>query len=134
MSVNIKGLDKVLAQMEKELGTKKVNRVVNKTLDATGEVLKQKVKSAVSVYKDTGATVDEVVKSKSKKIDGINKVKVGWNGPKQRSKLVHLNEFGYTRNGKRYSPRGKGVIRNTVDEAEGTYIKNMRSGLKEIIK
>ena len=134
MSVNIKGLDKVLAQMEKELGTKKVNRVVNKTLDATGEVLKQKLSLRLVLIKIRERLFDEVVKSKSKKIDGINKVKVGWNGPKQRSKLVHLNEFGYTRNGKRYSPRGKGVIRNTVDEAEGTYMKKYAFGLKEIIK
>ena len=35
-------------------------------------------------------------------------------GPTGRYRIIHLNEHGYTRNGKKYTPRGFGVIAKTI--------------------
>ncbi|MEJ7197687.1 hypothetical protein WL333_12820, partial [Staphylococcus epidermidis] len=36
-------------------------------------------------------------------------------------RIIHLNEHGYTRNGKKYTPRGFGVIAKTLKEVESEY-------------
>ncbi|HDZ0037534.1 TPA: hypothetical protein RRP60_002736, partial [Staphylococcus aureus] len=47
-------------------------------------------------------------------------------GPMNRKNIIHLNEHGYTRDGKKYTPRGFGVIAKTLAASERKY--------KEIIK
>ncbi|MCZ0717832.1 HK97 gp10 family phage protein [Aerococcus kribbianus] len=130
MSINIKGLDKVLKNMEKELGERKISRVQNKAIREAGEPFKEGLKKAVNVYADYGYTRDEVVISDPRKqADGKRKAKVGWNGPHQRYRLVHLNEFGYTRWNRRYSPPGKGVIRNYIDGAESIFLSDVKDSI-----
>ena len=62
------------------------------------------LKNAVSSYRDTGKTVIEVTTGKPRLRGGVRTINVGWSGSGsgQRYRLVHLNEFGYTRYGKRY--------------------------------
>lgn len=134
MSVKVTGTNTILKNLEEKLGKQKATRVVNKTLNAAGDQMEQDVKSAVAAYADTGATVEEVVRTKSRKKDGIPSVRVGWNGPKKRYALVHLNEFGFTKNGRRITPQGYGVLRNTIDKAESAYISEARKGLEELAK
>lgn len=134
MSVEVKGLDTVLKMMEERLGDRKVSQAVNKALNESGEEFKVGLAKAVSCYKDTGATEEEVVRGRASKRGGSHTVKVGWAGPKNRYKLVHLNEFGYTRWGRTYSPRGMGVIRKYLDVAGKQYILNVRRGLEELTK
>ena len=82
--------------------------------------MSSKLKSAVSSYRDTGATVDEVTVGKPRSKGGMRTISVGWDGggSKQRYRLVHLNEFGYTRFGRSYSPRGMGKVQNAFDSAK----------------
>ncbi|MFL2076379.1 HK97 gp10 family phage protein [Marinilactibacillus psychrotolerans] len=134
MSFEIKGVEELLRKMESELGERKVSRIANKALNEAGEEFKEGLAQAVSSYKDTGATADEVVIGRASKRGGRRTVKVGWNGPKQRYKLVHLNEFGYTRWGKTYSPRGSGVIRKYIDVSGKQYILDVRRRLEELTK
>lgn len=139
MSFEIKGVEELLKKMESELGERKVSRVANKALNEAGEEFKEGLAKAVASYSNgsnesTGATADEIVIGRASKRGGRRTVKVGWNGPKKRYKLVHLNEFGYTRWGKTYSPRGSGVIRKYIDVAGQQYILNVRRGLEELAK
>lgn len=139
MTVEIKGLDTVIKMMEQELGDRKVRRIVNKTMNDAGDEFKEGLAKAVSSYSNgskesTGATAEEVVRGRASKRGGTHSVKVGWRGPKQRYRLVHLNEFGYVRGGKRHSPRGVGVIRKYIDVSGKEFILNVRKGLEEIVK
>lgn len=134
MTVEIKKLDEVLKNMEDKLGQRKVSRIVNKTLNDAGEEFKEGLAEAVSSYQDTGATVDEVTRGRSSRRGGDYSLRVGWRGPKKRYKLVHLNEFGYVRWGRRYSPRGLGVIRNYIDSATQSYTAEVSRGLEELIE
>lgn len=117
MSVEIKGMDEVLAKLDQQLGTRKVNAYSKEALTIMGRYLAVQIKNAVDSYRDTGATVQEIVVSTPRKKDGTLTVKIGWDGmgSRQRWRLVHLNEFGYTRSGRTYRPRGIGKIQKAYD-------------------
>lgn len=120
MSVNIRGMDEVLANMDKKLGSRAVAKYSNEALNVAGRYMAVRLKSAVSSYRDTGATVIEVTTGKPRLKGGVRTIKIGWDGggSKQRYKLVHLNEFGYTRFGRHYSPRGIGKVQNAYDSSK----------------
>ncbi|GEP21109.1 hypothetical protein FC71_GL001050 [Latilactobacillus sakei subsp. carnosus DSM 15831] len=117
MSVEIKGMDEVLAKLDQQLGTRKVNAYSKEALTIMGRYLAVQIKNAVASYRNTGATVQEIVVSTPRKKDGTLTVKIGWDGmgSRQRWRLVHLNEFGYTRSGRTYRPRGIGKIQKAYD-------------------
>ncbi|WP_025728398.1 HK97-gp10 family putative phage morphogenesis protein [Atopobacter phocae] len=135
MKVEVTGVDEVLANLEKKLGKNRVSRIENKALRDTGDKMVELTRKHVAYYQDTGATYDEVVRSNvrgAKK--GIKRIDVGWEGSKSRWRLVHLNEFGYTRFGKRQNPRGMGAVQRAADESKSTAIKEMHEGLKELVE
>ncbi|WP_035191006.1 HK97-gp10 family putative phage morphogenesis protein [Ligilactobacillus equi] len=115
MSVNITGVDEILAKMEKKFGKAKTDKVERRALKVASTTMKYALKSGVSGYRDTGKTVGEVTASKPRRKAGKLSVKVGWQGGGSRWRLVHLNEWGYTRNGKTYHPRGLGAVQKTFD-------------------
>lgn len=125
----LKGFEELIRNMEKELGTEKVNRVVNKALKETSKTIEPQFKSAVSVYKDTGATVNSVVTSGVRRDMGIPGIKLGFTSP--RWQLVHLQELGYSKN---HSPRGFGVIRRFSSQLEGIYPHLIEPKIKEGFK
>lgn len=118
--VTIRGMDEVLEKMEKKLGSAAVAKYSNQALQVAGRYMAVQLKNAVASYRDTGATVHEVVVGKSKLKHGTRLVHIGWDGSGsgQRYRLVHLNEFGYTRFGRSYSPRGSGKVQNAWDSSK----------------
>lgn len=113
-------MDEVLANMEKKLGSRSVTRYSNEALNVAGRYMAVRLKSAVSSYRDTGATVNEVTVGQARLKGGVRTIKIGWDGSgsKQRYRLVHLNEFGYTRFGRSYSPRGIGKVQNAYESSK----------------
>lgn len=132
---SVTGTEEILANLEKKLGKAKTNRVVNKALRTTADEIVLITKEAVAFYRDTGATYDEVVRGNVKGASsGIKSIDVGWRGDMDRWRLVHLNEFGYTRFGKYVRPQGMGAIQKAADKAKTTAWKNMYKGLGELAK
>ncbi|WP_375708828.1 HK97 gp10 family phage protein [Streptococcus dysgalactiae] len=125
MGAELKGIDELLANMEKELGSAKVNRAVNKALKEVGKELEPSFKSAISVYKRTGETVESAVVSGVKRTEGIPTIKLGFIAPRWR--LVHLQELEY---GWKKSRRGIGVIRRYSSVLEGIYPQRVQEKLK----
>ncbi|MBS7578294.1 MULTISPECIES: HK97 gp10 family phage protein [unclassified Enterococcus] len=135
MSVSIKGTDQILRNIESKLGKNKANRVINKALRNTGDEIVDIVKDSVAYYRDTGATYNEVVKSGVKGASsGIKTVEVGWRGDQSRWRLVHLNEFGYTRFGQYVRPQGMGAVQKAADKSQDIAFKNMKKDLEELAK
>ena len=136
MSYTITGVDEVLAKLDKKFSQSKMTRIEKQALNVAGRYLSSQLRHAVSAYKDTGATVREVTFSTPRRRNGRVSLKVGWkgDGTMGRWRLVHLNEFGYTRNGKIYSPRGLGIVQKTYD-ANKDIVKqiNLRE-LKRLLK
>ncbi|MFT8392535.1 MAG: hypothetical protein ABF624_00830 [Liquorilactobacillus ghanensis] len=136
MSVTITGVDEVLAKLEKQFSKGKLTKIENEALTIGGRYVAVSLKSAVSAYRDTGATVNEVKVDKPRMRAGVRDIKIGWagDGSKQRWRLVHLNEFGYTRFGRTYSPRGlgkiQGVYHDTMPAAKQLQAKQLRKLVK----
>ncbi|MFO1546673.1 HK97 gp10 family phage protein [Lactiplantibacillus plantarum] len=130
MSVEIKGMDEILNKLQQKLGDRKLNAAEKAALKPAGEYVKNEVKQTVALFRDTGATEDEVVVGTVRKRGGENVLRVGWNGPKGRYALVHLNEFGYTRYGKHYTPRGFGKLQATYDKVRPQYQALVKATLK----
>lgn len=132
---SVTGTDEILANIEKKMGKAKANRVINKALRTTADEIVLLTKEAVAYYRDTGATYDEVVRGNVKGASsGIKSIDVGWKGDMSRWRLVHLNEFGYTRFGKYVRPQGMGAVQRAADKSKTTAWKNMREGLEELAK
>lgn len=132
---SVTGTEEILANIEKKMGKAKANRVINKALRTTADEIVLLTKEAVAYYRDTGATYDEVVRGNVKGASsGIKSIDVGWKGDMSRWRLVHLNEFGYTRFGKYVRPQGMGAVQRAADKANTTALKNMRNGLGELAK
>ena len=133
MSISVQGQADILRALEAKLGKSRTTRVVNKALRDTGDDIVEIVKDSVSSYRKTGATYDEVVKSGIKgAARGVKEIDVGWRGDKDRWRLVHLNEFGYTRFGKYVRPRGMGAVQRAADKSKEVALKKMKDGLEEL--
>ena len=115
--VNITGVEETLAKLEQKFSKRKLTIIENQALTVAGRYMAVTVKKAVQSYADTGATVREVTDTKPRVMGGERILKVGWegDGSKQRWRLVHLNEFGYTRFGRTYAPRGLGKIQGAYN-------------------
>ena len=116
--------------MEKKLGTKKIRKVTRDAIDEGASDVEEQLKWALLTFKDTGATVDEVVRSLASYKNYNAEAEIGWNGPKQRYRLIHLNEWGYTRNGRQIKPRGFGVITKSLKSSEKIYLNAVARELR----
>lgn len=134
MAVKITGVREIIKGLDDKLGVNKTNRVVNKALRKVGDETEKILREEILTYKRTGATYEDIVKSGVKISGGIKRIEVGFGGPNQRWRLVHLNEFGYTRFGKRQNPRGMGKVQNVVDRTKPLYKEIMEKELKELLE
>lgn len=135
MSVDVRGVDEVLAKLEEKFKPSKLAKIENEALRIAGRLMAVNLKNAVSSYRDTGKTVIEVTAGKPRLRGGVRTINVGWSGSGsgQRYRLVHLNEFGYTRYGKRYSPNGIGKIQKTFDSSKNSVKSLERHELEKLL-
>lgn len=78
--------------------------------------MQKEMQTAFNDWADTGASRDEIVINKPRTIEGVKRIKLGWQGSKGRWRLIHLNEFGYTKMGRKITPAGIGTLRRIVKE------------------
>lgn len=97
--------------------------ISNKALEAATEHEMKVLKTNFEKFKDTGASINEMTRTKpfTSKVTRQQTIIIEWVGPHDRYKLVHLNEHGYDRNGKKFIPRGFGVIENTLQAVKTSY-------------
>lgn len=130
LGFNIKGLEEIQkAIVEKYSGTKS-RAVIKEAVSRGGDLVVDALKDNFSSFKDKGYSQEEIVKSNVSFRDGEAKIKIGWNGPHGRWRIVHLNEFGYTKMGKQYTPGGFGAIEKTLKETEAKYLNEVARELK----
>lgn len=132
-SFNIKGAEDLQkAILEKYSGAKSTG-IINSAVYEGTEVFAEDLQKNIGTFKDTGAERDEIVVRKTRKTADGYIAKVGWNGPKSRYRIVHLNEFGYNRKGKQYTPKGFGVIAKTISQSSGKYFKIVEGKMREML-
>ncbi|MFJ7932312.1 hypothetical protein [Peribacillus sp. NPDC096448] len=127
MSVKLTGEKKLIADIEKHIGKLKMQQLSDMALKKGAEVFVRELKSQFESFKDTGATIDEMTISEPMWVNGSRTIKIHWSGPKNRYRIIHLNEFGTVKNP---NPKGKGAIARAMRNAEKQY----RDTIKRVIK
>ena len=132
MTVTVKGDKEIIAYLEKKYGKSATKRITDFALTKGGQKVVQIIKNNMKSFKDTGESVEETTVSKPMTINGVRTVKIHWRGPKQRYRIIHLNEYGhYDRSGKWVNTAGKGVIENAMREGRETYFKTVKEEMRK---
>ncbi|WP_279620614.1 hypothetical protein NQ126_009925 [Priestia megaterium] len=127
MSVQIKGLNKLLADLEKRLGPDKIRNISDHALKEGARVFVEELKAQFELFKDTGASIDEITISEPMTIGGVRTIKIHWRGPDNRYRIIHLNEWGTVKNP---NPRGKGAIARAMRNAESAYKATVKEAVR----
>ena len=123
----LRGFDDVLRNLEARLGGTKVKRATSQALKAVANETLEEFKGALQVYKDKGDTIESATVGRVTGLAaGVPVVKIGF-GEGSRWRLVHLNEFGYSKNP---HPRGFGVIRRFSESNAQKYKYRIANHLK----
>ncbi|ASN72227.1 hypothetical protein P5X59_06435 [Staphylococcus cohnii] len=131
MTVTVKGDKEIIAYLEKKYGRSATKRITDFALTKGGQKVVQIIKNNMKSFKDTGESVEETTVSKPMTINGVRTVKIHWRGPKQRYRIIHLNEYGhFDRAGKWVNTAGKGVIENAMREGRETYFRTVKEEIR----
>lgn len=132
MSVTLRGYKELQDALERKYGRGAMKRVTDFALTKGGQKVVQIIKNNIKSFKDTGESVEETTVSKPMTINGVRTLKIHWRGPKQRYRIIHLNEYGhYDRSGKWVNTRGKGVIENAMREGRETYFRTVKEEMRK---
>ena len=131
MTVTVKGDKEIIAYLEKKYGKSATKRITDFALTKGGQKVAQIIKNNMKSFKDTGESVEETTVSKPMTMNGVRTVKIHWRGPKQRYRIIHLNEYGhFDRAGKWVNTAGKGVIENAMREGRETYFRTVKEEIR----
>jgi len=129
-TVKISGAREIINNMEKVAVKNKVRKMTRNAINAGAQLVEKEVKQNIKPFRDTGATYNEVVLTNAAYTAGQAHAKLGWNGPKQRYRLIHLEEWGYTRKGKQFRPRTFGAIGKTLTQSQTAYLSTVEQVLR----
>ena len=130
-NVEFQGIQETLQSLERTLGEKKMRTVTRKAVNTGAEKVEKRLQTDLLVFKDKGYTIDEVVRKNATYRNQEVEAEIGWNGPHQRYRLIHLNEWGYTQKGKQIKPRGFGVITKSLKKSEPIYLNEVAQEVKK---
>ncbi len=119
----------MMKEIEIRLGRPAMEKKASEVLLPAAEIPYKNMQRSMESFKDTGASIREMKISSVQTSRGKVIVRIYWQGPRDRYKLIHLNEHGYTRNGKRYSPPGIGKIAGAMRSSEKPYFDEVQRGL-----
>ncbi|MGD7021778.1 hypothetical protein ACQCVK_04245 [Rossellomorea vietnamensis] len=132
MSVKIKGMEKLLKELENRFGKQQIQRISDEGLKRGAAVFVEELKAEFQSFKDTGASIEEITISEPYwAASGERTIKVHWRGPKGRYRIIHLNEWGTIKNP---NPPGKGAITRALKNAEKAYRDAIKRAVMEGIR
>ncbi|VXC08166.1 conserved hypothetical protein [Bacillus sp. 349Y] len=131
MSMKIRGLKALERRLEDRIGVARTGRISDAALKAAGKEFVKTLKRDFLSFKDTGASRDEMTLTEPYTENGVRVITVKWKGPKNRYRIIHLNEFGTVKNP---NPDGKGVIAATLKSSEKIYRKAIADAYRAALK
>lgn len=132
MTMTLKGDKEIIAYLETKYGKSAMKRITDFALTKAGNKVVSIIKGNMKSFEDTGESVEETTLSKPMTIKGVRTVKIHWRGPKQRYRIIHLNEYGhFDRSGKWVNTAGKGVIENAMREGRETYFRTVKEEMRK---
>lgn len=130
MGVKVKGLDNLFVELEKRFGRRKMQGIIDKALIAGAKVIEKSLKDNFETFKDTGESIREITIDKPKTLNGVRTIMIHWQGPEDRWKIIHLNEYGSVKNP---NPRGKGAIDRSLRAGSDTYYKTIEREISRLL-
>lgn len=131
--VEITGMDELMAKLDAKFGKESMERISDEALLKGAQVFVDELKASIGTAGKyaKGWTVEDTSISEPETIGGVRTVKVHWNGPHGRYRIVHLNEYGTVHNP---NPPRKGAIARAMRNAERAYRETIKQAILEGIK
>ena len=120
LTIEVNGIEKVEAELAKKFSKEALDEITDKALIAGAQVIKAELRKNFELFKDTGASRDEITISKPMILNGVKSILIYWSGPKNRWHIIHMNEFGTVKNP---NPRGKGAIERSLKSGKKEYLR-----------
>lgn len=128
--INIKmtGVNELLAELENRLGKEAMQRISDEALLKGAKLFVKILNAYISTSGKyaKGWTVADTSIGDIETINGVRNIKIHWNGPHGRYRIIHLNEWGTV---KTPNPPRKGAIAKAMREAEQVY----RNAVKQAV-
>lgn len=131
MSVEIKGEDTVIRELERRLTGIRAQEIHDRALLAGAKVFVEELTRQFETFKDTGASINEITIGKPETVGGQRRIAIHWKGPKNRFRIIHLNEFGTVNNP---NPAGKGAIARAMRNSERAYKAAVKRELEALAR
>lgn len=130
IDIRVKGANELIGELERRLGKDNMNRISDAGLLKAAKVFVKYVNSSIGTSGKyaKGWTVSDTSISGPEYIGGVKTVKVHWNGPHGRYRIIHLNEWGTV---KMPNPSRKGAIARALREAEHAYREAIKQAVME---
>ncbi|MFD2046015.1 hypothetical protein ACFSTA_12505 [Ornithinibacillus salinisoli] len=128
MSVEIRGIDQLVAELERRFGKEKMQRISDKALTDAAKEFVDELKMQFELFKDQGYSIEEItIHGPIWDKAGNRVIKIHWRGPHGRYRIIHLNEWGTVQNP---NPRGKGAVARAMKNSERAYRAAVRKALE----
>lgn len=128
MSVEVRGIEEVLRQLEQRLGAPAIQRISDRALKEGAAVFVAELERQLLPFKKKGHTIEEITMSAPHTFNGERRITVHWKGPHGRYRIIHLNEFGTVKNP---NPPAKGAIARALQASERTYFNAVKRAIEE---
>lgn len=134
MSIKITGQEKMLKALDARLGKKALAPIIDDALKAGAKAFEKELRPQIKSFSDgkgesTGATYDEITITDPYDLHGVRTITVHWRGPKDRYRIIHLNEFGTVKNP---NPRGKGAIARAMKNSRRAYRDAIKKAVRKL--
>ncbi len=126
LSVEAKGMKEVMKFLDDLEGV--AEEVIDKALVEGAKVMAEYIKQHLWPFRDTGATVKEITISEPFTENGTRMIKIHWKGPKERYRIIHLNEWGTVR---APNPPAKGAIQRAMRVGESKYFRTLKDEIEK---
>lgn len=127
MAVKIHGVERLIDELDSRFNKNRIDSIVDEALTNGALVFGMELRRQLMTFKDQGYTLDELTISEPNAKDGIRSVRIYWEGPHSRYRIIHLNEWGTIRNPR---PRGKGKIAKAMELARKPYGQAVRDTIR----
>lgn len=124
--ITITGEEKLFTELDRKFSPSSMEFKIDKALIAGAKVIKRELQKTFSPWADTGASVNEITISQPMTLNNKRTVMIHWKGPKNRYKIIHINEFGSIH---RPNPRGKGAIQRALQAGEKEYFETIKNSI-----
>lgn len=130
IKAEFKGVEQVLDELDRRFGEETMDRISDAALLKGAEVFVKELKASIGTSGKyaKGWTVEDTTISGPEYIGGVKVVKVHWNGPHGRYRIIHLNEWGTV---KIPNPPRKGAIARAMRNAENAYREAIKQAVLE---